>query len=221
MKTLLHPTALAAALLALAVTTAPATPVDNTLTQTFSGNATIPDNNASGLAFSFNFSAPAPVVISGLTIDLNLVGGWNGDLYAYLSHGSSLAVLLNRIGRTASNPDGSGTSGMTVEFSDLYSPDIHNFAGGVLTGNFAADGRNVNPLTALDTDARTASLGNFLGADPNGSWTLFFADLSPAAVATVQSWTVSVGTTVPEPATATLLGAAVLLGLIRRTLPTR
>ena len=30
---------------------------------------------------------------------LNLSGGWNGDLYAYLVHNSGFAVLLNRVGR--------------------------------------------------------------------------------------------------------------------------
>ena len=84
-----------------------------------------------------------------------------------------------------------------------------------LTGNFAADGRNVNPFNAVDTDPRNATLGSFTGLDPNGTWTLFFADVSPLAVSTVQSWTVTVGTTVPEPASVTLLGLAVLLSLAR------
>ena len=30
---------------------------------------------------------------------------FNGDLYAYLTHGSGFSVLLNRVGRTARRPD--------------------------------------------------------------------------------------------------------------------
>src|SRR5438067_477880 len=172
---------LSAALFTLATTVVSAIPISNTLVQTFAGNQTIPDNNAGGIAFSFNFNTPTPAMVSGLSIDLNLASGWNGDLYAYLSHGNSFAVLLNRVGRTSLNPDGSGSSGMSVHFSDIFLTDIHNFSGTSLTGNFAADGRDVNPLTALDTDARTATLNNFIGADPNGSWTLFFADVAPGA----------------------------------------
>lgn len=207
---------LAATLLALSATLAPAISIDNTLITSYAGSTAIPDNNASGTAFSFNLNTPTPAMISGLTVDLKIAGGWNGDLYAYLSHGSSFTVLLNRIGRTALNPDGSGSSGMTVQFSDTYLPDIHNFSGGPLVGNFAADGRNVSPLSVVDTDLRTAPLSNFLGADPNGLWTLFFADLSPGGNSVVQSWTVTVS--VPDAgSTATLLlGALGALALVRR-----
>jgi hypothetical protein len=124
---------LTVALLVLTATLVRAIPIDNQLSASFTGNAVIPDNNANGLAFSFNLNSPTPSMISGLTIDLNIAGGWNGDLYAYLSHGSSFTVLLNRIGRTTANPDGSSSSGMTVQFSDAYFADIHNFAGSALT----------------------------------------------------------------------------------------
>lgn len=203
------------ALLALTTSLATAIPIDNVLTKSFSGSAAIPDNNASGLAFSFDLNTPTPAMISGISVDLNISGGWNGDLYAYLSHGSSFAVLLNRIGRTALNPDGSSSSGMTVHFSDVYLTDIHNFAGGTLAGNFAADGRNVSPLTVLDTDARTATLENFIGADPNGSWTIFFADVAPGARSTLTGWTVSLS--LPDTGSTAMLLAGVLplLGLAR------
>ncbi|MFO1487816.1 MAG: hypothetical protein U1F65_04990 [Verrucomicrobiota bacterium] len=204
------------ALLGLTASAALAIPVDNLLVQNFSGSDLIPDNNASGRAYSFNFATPTPAMISGLTIDLTLTGGWNGDLYAYLSHGSSLAVLFNRIGRTVGTPDGSGSSGMTVQFSDVYLTDIHNFSGTSLTGNFAADGRNVNPLNVLNTSARTATLDSFLGADPNGSWTLFFADLAPGGAATVKNWSVSVSLPDSGATAGLLLGMLPLLGVLRR-----
>ena len=182
----------------------------------WTGSQIIPDNNGSGVAFAFNLSGLGPLVITNLTVDLNIAGGWNGDLYAYLSHGSGFSVLLNRPGSTGANPGGSGVSGLNVSLADSYLTDIHTALNNPLTGNFAPDGRSVNPYNALDTDPRTAMLGSFNGIDPNGSWTLFFADVSPPSVSTLQSWTVNIGVTVPEPASATLVGLMIALGWSRR-----
>ena len=195
-----------------------ATVVPGTISTNWTGSQIIPDNNASGVAFAFNVSAGSPLVVTNVIVDLQISGGWNGDLYAYLSHGSGFSVLLNRLGSTSANPGGSGVSGMNVEFSDSYLTDIHTALNNPLTGNFAPDGRNVNAFGALDTDPRTALLGGFNGLDPNGTWTLFFADVSPLAASTIQSWSVTIGTTVPEPGSAALLllGAVTLLGVIRR-----
>ena len=201
----------------LALTAARVCPaVPGTTSVSWSGSQPIPDNNASGYAFAFNLTAGGPLVITNVTVNLTIAGGWNGDLYAYLSHGSGFSVLLNRLGRTSSNPDGSGLSGLNVEFSDSYLTDIHTYTGSPLTGNFAPDGRNVNPFTSLDTSPRSAFLSSLNGQDPNGGWTLFFADLSPLATSTIQSWTVNVATTVPEPGSATLLGLVLVAGAARR-----
>ncbi len=192
-------------------------------TYSWTGSQVVPDNNGSGVAFAFNISAGSPLVITNVTVDLNIAGGWDGDLYAYLSHGSGFSVLLNRIGSTSANAGGSGVSGMNVEFSDSYLTDIHTALNNPLTGNFAPDGRFVNPYGALDTDPRTAFLSSFNGLDPNGGWTLFFADVSPLSTSTVQSWSVNIGTTVPEPNSGALLllGAAAVFGRIRRADATR
>jgi subtilisin-like proprotein convertase family protein len=170
-----------------------------TVSTNWSGGQAIPDNDPDGVAFAFNLSVPEPDIITNVTVDLNISGGWNGDLYAYLSHGSGFVVLLNRIGSTASNPGGSGVSGMNVELSDSYLTDVHLSPANPLTGDYAPDGRNVSPLTALNTDPRTAFFSSFDGLDPTGGWTLFFADVSPLEVSTIQSWSVNVGVTVPEP----------------------
>ena len=52
----------------------------------------IPDNDATGVAYALNFGATA-LTISDVKISLNISGGWNGDLYAYLAHGSDYVVL--------------------------------------------------------------------------------------------------------------------------------
>ncbi len=199
MKTLLSTALLAITLNAFALGPA-------TYTTTWSGSQLIPDNNASGIAFPFSISAPGPAYITGVTVNLKITGGWNGDLYAYLSHGSGFSVLLNRVGRTSLDPDGFGVSGLNIFLSDANATDIHNFGGSPVNGNFAPDGRGVNPFTALDTSPRDAMLGNFTGYDANGAWTLFLGDFAPTAASTIQNWTVSVEA-VPEPS---VMGLAAL-----------
>lgn len=202
---------------AILATTLPAFALEETTyTASWSGNQIIPDNNASGVAFPFNLSTPGPAFISSVSVALNLTGGWNGDLYAYLSHGSGFAVLLNRVGRTALDPDGSGASGFNISLADANAADIHNFSGSPVSGNFAPDARNVNPFDAVDTSPRHAPLSGLNGLEAGGSWTLFFADVAPASVATVQSWTVSVSV-VPEPSVTALLSIAAALVVARRS----
>ncbi len=182
----------------------------------WSGNQAVPDNNASGIAYSFYINTPSAEVISSVSVNLNIAGGWNGDLYSYLSHGSGFAVLLNRIGRTSGNPDGSSASGINVNLSDAYLADIHNF-GGLPVGNFAPDGRNVNPFFVVNTDPRNATLGSFGGLNAAGFWTLYFADVSPLAVSTIQGWTVTITTApVPEPSVFALLTVSAALAWTKR-----
>jgi subtilisin-like proprotein convertase family protein len=207
MKVLLTATLLASALQAFAISPA-------TYSATWSGAQNIPDNNASGIAFPFNISAPGPSYITGVTVNLSLTGGWNGDLYAYLSHGAGFSVLLNRVGRTALDPDGFGASGFNISLADANVTDIHNFSGSPVNGGFAPDGRDINPFNALDTSPRNAMLGNFIDHDPDGAWTLFLADVAPAAFSTIQNWTVSIEA-VPEPSVIWLTSIGVMALVMR------
>lgn len=203
--------------LSAAAVAAPAAP--GIINQTWSGAEIIPDNNASGVAFNFNLAVAEPLAITQVEVSLNIAGGWNGDLYAYLSHGSGFSVLLNRPGRTAGSLAGSGVSGLNLTLGDSYATDVHTAANNPLTGNFVPDGRAVNPFNTLDTDARSAFLSSFNNLDPNGSWTLFFADVGPLAVSTIQSWSVNLAvvSAVPEPGSAALIWVgAVLCAVTRR-----
>ncbi len=177
-------------------------------TSSWSGTQLIPDNNPSGVAYTFSFHPTTKNTILGISLNLQTTGGWDGDLYAYLSHGSGFSVLLNRIGKTSANAFGSGASGFNVQFSDIATADIHAATGGTVSGIFAADGRSVNPLSVVDTDARTALLDSFDGLNAAGDWTLFLADLSPAGNSTLKAWSVSLNVDVPENG-----GSASLLGL--------
>lgn len=199
---------------ALAVAS-PATAATVWTSPTWNVTTAIPDNDDVGLTDSRAVSVPGMMGIESVAVTLDLTGGWNGDLYAYLVHGSGFSVLLNRPGRSLASPDGSATVGMDITFDDLAAADIHTaipMGGGTVGGIYQPDGRASDPLSVLNTDPRTAMLASFNGLDPNGTWTLFVADQSPGETSTLQSWSLTI-TTVPEPSAAllTLLSATALL----------
>ena len=188
--------------------------------QTYNVNTIIPDNNASGVAFAETFSAPGFTSISSITVSLDITGGLNGDYYAYLTHGSGFAVLLNRVGADTGNPTGYADSGLNITLDDsAANGDVHNYQltlnphGAPLTGTWAPDGRTADPGSVTVGSPRTALLSSFDGLDPNGSYTLFIADMNPGGIGTLQNFELTV-TGVPEPTTSALLllgGAGLLL----------
>jgi len=196
--------------LLMAVLTAHATVYDS---GTVSVGTAIPDNNPSGYASSVTFATGDVNAINGVSVTLNLSGGYNGDLYGYLINpNGDLAVLLNRVGQTGGNY-GYGDAGMNVTLSDFGTfnsiQDYQNhspvFSGGQLTGTWAPAG----DFSAL----HTGSL--------DGQWTLFLADLSSGDQSTLVNWNLNISV-VPEPVTWALLlfGAVMALAglgiLIRR-----
>jgi len=159
----------------------------------------IADNDPIGLADSHKISGLGNQ-IANVTVTLNISGGWNGDLYAYLRlNDSPMVVLLDRVGVTASNPDGYGDTGFNVTLSASAAHDIHfyqnyspSFNGsGQLTGTWQADGRT-DPLSGT-----RGSLSDFNGLNPNGTWTIFFADESAGEQSTLLGWSLEI-TDVPE-----------------------
>jgi subtilisin-like proprotein convertase family protein len=191
-----------------------------TASYSYAVNQTVPDGLLSGRSDTRSVSLPGLNSILDLQVRLTLSGGFNGDYYAYVTHGSGFSILLNRTGRTATNPIGYGGSGFDVTFTLQPGNDIHRYEnfgvpGGGLTGSWSPDGRNVNPSAVLDTTSRTALLDSFAGVDPNGSWTLFVADVDSGAQGSLLGWGLDI-TAVPEPASATLLVTGIGLLLIRR-----
>ena len=69
----------------------------------FLNSGVVPDGNSTGWSDTRNLSGIAQNSILDLNVTLQLSGGWNGDLYAYLTHGTGFSVLLNRVGRTGSD----------------------------------------------------------------------------------------------------------------------
>jgi len=175
---------------------------------TFSPGLAIPDNDANGVSDTETFSSSI-TSITNVQISLDISGGFNGDMYAYLRHGNTgFAILLNRVDRTAGNLFGSSDNGFNITLSSSAASDVHGASagGGILTGTWQPDGRNIDPENALDTTARTALFDSFNGLSASGDWTLFIADTSPVGTATFQDWTLKVEG-VPEP-------SALCLGLL-------
>lgn len=189
-------------------------------------NQLIPDGSPTGLASAINISGQTASV-ADITVNLDITGSWNGDLYAYLVHGGGFAVLLNRVGSTPTDIYGYGDSGMNVSFNDnAAGGNIHYYqlvttpaAGTQLTGTWAPDGRNVSPYSVTGTETPTALLSSFSDLDVNGSWTLFVADVSGGDLNYLTSWGLEIDTitTVPEPAWCGALAGMALLALLARS----
>ena len=185
----------------------------------FADEGFIPDANPSGWADS-RLIETANHLIATLEVHLGISGGYNGDLYGYVSGpNGGHTVLFNRVGRTESNSRGYGDSGMQITFSAEASSDVHLYraeaftlnSDGQLTGAWQPDGHSTNPFEVTENSTRAATLDSFYNTDPNGEWTLFIADLSGGAESRILHWGVTL-TTVPEPAGVALFSAT-LLGL--------
>jgi subtilisin-like proprotein convertase family protein len=168
------------------------------------GSQVIPDNSPVGVGYAVNF-APSGLLVGSISVSLTLSGGYNGDIYAYLSHGSQIAVLFDQITGTAAG--GSGFNVTLVGGTGNPIQTASGTAGAVLTGT---------TFTAND------NLTLFNNTDPNGAWTIFFADRSAGDTSTLTGFTLSL-TAVPEPVNVALafFGVGlVVTGLIRRHIKT-
>jgi len=177
----------------------------------------LPDNNPSGYGTTFTASGLGGA-LTDIAVTLDITGGFNGDLYAYLvGPQGQLAILLNRVGVSGTSAYGYSDTGFNITLATSGTQgDVHNYqslspsinGGGQLTGTWTADGRNLDPLSAGSLFASTSptlGLNNYIGTDPNGVWTFFIADLSPGGQSTLQGVTLSI-MTVPEPQTWVMLG---------------
>ncbi|MEI7806878.1 MAG: PEP-CTERM sorting domain-containing protein [Verrucomicrobiota bacterium] len=178
-------------------------------TYTNNVNSSISDGNPVGLASTTTVSGLTNV-ISSIQVNLDITGGFNGDLYAYLlGPQGGFAVLLNRVGMSSANPFSYSDAGFNITLSS-GAPNIHSYLnvtdplGGQLTGTWAPDGRNISPGSApsvFDTAGTSANFDLFASTIPNGDWTLFIADLgSGGGQSTLVSWGLTI-VTVPEPQT--------------------
>src|SRR5277367_2036542 len=81
----------------------------------------IPDGNPIGVDSTLNVSGIS-LPITSVSITLNISGGNNGDLVAYLSYDGQLVTLFNQPGVSTSNPLGATDPGfVNVTFADSVS----------------------------------------------------------------------------------------------------
>jgi Proprotein convertase P-domain len=200
---------------------------NNTYSSGFASSGIVPDGNSTGWSDSRSLSGLSDFSISSVTVALNISGGYNGDLYAYLSHDGILVPLLNRAGVTSGNPFGYSDSGFNVTLSSEGANDVHfynsftpSFNGnGQLTGTWQPDGRNISPLSPASTfdSASRVDFSAYNGDNPNGTWTLFIADMASGDQSQLQSWSLGI-TAVPEPvgfALGIFAGISVVVGVYR------
>jgi hypothetical protein len=175
----------------------------------FANSGNIPDGNPTGWFDSQTISGINQFAITDISVKLNVSWGFNGDLYAYLSYDGILVPLLNRVGVTSGNAFGYGDAGFDVTLSSSAANDVHfygNFSpgfngSGQLTNVWQPDGRDIDPNStpsAFDSASRV-TFGSYNDLNPNGTWTLFFADMSAGGgTSQVVSWELDIAA-VPEP----------------------
>jgi len=175
---------------------------------------------------------------------------FNGDLYSILrAPTGQAAVLLNRpgVGTTGDVGLGYGDNGMSVRLYDGANDPNHKDASGnplgftdihvynedplyknpedQLSGIFKSDGRSFDPMSVYDTwgsATRDKTLSVFQGINPNGTWSLFIADMASTGNAKITSWGLDF-TPIPEPQEyAMAIGAGLMAFAIyrRRSLKT-
>lgn len=151
-------------------------------------NMAIPDGNPSGIASSLAVSGLGSS-LSDITVTLNLSGGRNGDLYGYLSFNGTLITLLNRVG--------TGSGGPIQQAFGFSTAGLNN-----ISLNDAGTGGNIHdvasPVSGITYMADGGSLATYNGMNPNGTWTLFFADMAGGNTSTLNGWSLDI-TAVPEP----------------------
>lgn len=190
----------------------------------------IPDNSAVGVAQEQTVSG-IPGSIASLSVQLTISSRgagpmFNGDLFVSLNHSSGYSVLLNRVGRRPDSVAGYGDNGFNFTLADSAAADVHSYRvslGGSdlvpissanpaapLTGSWQPDGRTADPEAVLTGSPRITSLAAFNGMDPNGTWTLFVADLGSGGLAQLESWSLEFAV-VPEPEITTAVTGTLLL----------
>jgi len=202
----------------------------------YANSGYIPDGSPVGLAVTATASGFGPT-ISDISVNLNIGGPspYNGDLYAYLSYGGVLVPLLNRVGVGTGNSFGYANTGFDVTLGSSGANNIHFYqnyspiynGNGQLTGTWQPDGRTVNPGLASSSPGSfnapgTVTFGALNGLNPNGTWTLFIADLSAGGQSQLVSWSLDI-TAVPEPVNVALgiFAGAFLIVTLARSQPVR
>jgi len=178
------------------------------LSRTFAVNEPIPD--VGERVDVQTFGVPGTTV-SKVVVSLEIAGfgdgGFNGDLYAALSHDTAFSVLLNRPGRRSADAFGYADDGFEVALDDAATDDVHNYrvalsgqhevaVSGGPTGSWQPDGRLIDPtdVPVVDTPPRDAKLATQIGRPADGEWRLLLADASAGGTSQLVAWGLAITT---------------------------
>jgi hypothetical protein len=166
---------------------------------TFAPKLVLLDGVAAGVSDVRHVSSDIKT-ITAVKVRLKIAGEFNGDLYARLqlvtAACTNFCVLLNRPGKTATNPNGYADSGFEITFQDgATNGDVHVYqniitpaAGSPLTGIWQPDGRRVDPAIVTDLSPRSSALTNFINLNAAATWTLFLADMESGGTNLLVEW---------------------------------
>ena len=159
-------------------------------------NITVPDGNPVGISRTLNVSGLGNILSSGdnVSMTLNISGGNNGDLYAYLSYDGHIVTLLDQPGVMGGNPEGYTDAGFNVTLGDGNYGNINTYGSSGYTTSGGQVAGTYNPASG-----NTAFQG-YNGINPNGGWVLFIADMSGGdpSQSVLNSWSLTLDV-VPEP----------------------
>ena len=154
----------------------------------------IADNGAAGLVQTITTTYQG--TITAVSLSFNISGGYNGDLYGYLSyndgvHPAQTLEVLNRMGGGSTVASGAGFAGVTL------------MDGGSLGNIHAAlpgAGTAVAVGSYLPDSAGVTFASTFGGMKAGGTWTLAFFDRLASDQSTLGGWSLNIeGAQVPEP----------------------
>lgn len=183
--------------------------ITNTFTSGFANGGYIPDNNFSGWTDTRTLSGNTGLTVTDVRVTLDVVNGWNGDLYGYLVHDSGFVVLLDRVGKDGPNPFGFSNAGFTgVTLWDGQGNSLIQTNGTYSGGSSAA--LPTGNYTSSDGTLHTA----FDALAVDGTWSLFLADLSSGDISQITGWTLTIDA-VPEPTTWAMLIFGAVFGGVR------
>lgn len=198
--------------------------------QSFSSGSSIgaiSTDGSAALGFTGNFThAGVQDQVVNLTLDLNISGGYNGDLYGYLlAPNGTYTIFRNTY---VANGDAYG-AGMNIRLQDA---DL-----GVATGLATTALLSPNSSTTLNGSIQDVALGGILngiytplntfggtiggpqfnptGSQANGIWTLYLTEIGAGdeSAPTLTGWSLNLAV-VPEPVSLALgLFAAMLVAL--------
>jgi len=167
----------------------------------------VPDGNPNGITSTLSGNGLGSGYVLGQNLDfvslsLDLSGGNNGDLVAYLTYDGTTVTLLNRPGLAGDSAGiGYTTSGINVTLSDGNYDNIN-------TTQYPVPGGTYNPAGG----SMTFQSYNGSGMNPSGGWVLFVADLSGGDgdnVSRLTGWSLDFEP-VPEPVNYALAGFGLL-----------